>query len=185
MASAEQLLHEAQYAFHSISFGESRENRRNASRAKSLCRKIIRKFPTSMEAAEAHEILRRLGEEAYSSKLEAQHRHVPQTHHHRVPSPESQRTFIVHEDVESLDWAGLVAWVFMLPKVILVMIAFAGLVLFGIFGPFLLVVLIAFVALTSPVRRMLKPEQRKDLDAFVARANATIAEYRESGGGML
>jgi hypothetical protein len=36
MANAEQLLNEAQYAFQSVSYGESRDNKRNASRAKSL-----------------------------------------------------------------------------------------------------------------------------------------------------
>jgi len=42
MASVEQLLNEAQYAFQRVSFGESRDNERNASRASSLCKKIIR-----------------------------------------------------------------------------------------------------------------------------------------------
>ena len=78
MASAEKLLHEAQFAFQSISFGESRANNRNRSRAMSLCKKIIRKYPASMEAAEAHAVLRRLGEEAYSSKMQVQHVHTSQ-----------------------------------------------------------------------------------------------------------
>ena len=82
MASAEKLLHEAQFAFQSISFGETPENKRNASRAKSLSLKIIRKHPNSMEASEAHAILRRLGEEAYSSKMSKQHQHIPQSVHH-------------------------------------------------------------------------------------------------------
>jgi len=176
MASAEQLLHEAQYAFHSISFGQSRENKRNASRAGSLCRKIIRKYPTRMEAAEAHAILRRLGEEAYSSKIQARHRHTSQAAHHRTP--EAERTFIVENDVEPLDWGGLIAWFFMLPKAALGAILLAGLFLFGIFGPLLLVPLVAFLFLTSPFRRLLKPQQRNDLDTFIARANASIAERR-------
>lgn len=178
MASAEQLLHEAQYAFSCISFGESRDNRRNASRARSLCRKIIRKYPTSTEAAEAHAVLRRLGDEAYTSKIQLQHRHVSQSVHHRPQTPEAQRTFIVEDEVETLDWGGLVALLLALPKAALVVIALLGLLLFGIFGPLLLLPLVAFVFLGTPIRRVLKPEHRKDLDNLVARANAFIAGQR-------
>ena len=145
MASAEKLLHDAQYAFHSISFGE----------------------------------------EAYASNIRLQHRHVSPSAHHAKPAVASQRTFVVEDDVESLDWGGLIAWLFMLPKLVLGFLAFAALILFSVFGPFLLLPLIAFVVLTSPFRKMLKPEDRKDLDSFVARTNESIAEHRESGGGML
>ena len=69
MASAEHLLNEAHYAFANISYGESRANKRNAARAKSLCRKIIRRFPDSTEASEARAILRRLGEESPVSPM--------------------------------------------------------------------------------------------------------------------
>ena len=180
MASAEHLLHEAQYAFQSISFGESRENARNRSRAKSLSNKIIRKFPASMEAAEAHAILRRLGEEAYASKLKSQHRHVSQsTHHGPPPTPEPQSTFTGNAETEILNWTGLFGRLFMLPKIVLAMIAFAGFFLFGILGPFLFVPLVVFMLLTGRFRRTLKPEQRKEIDAFVARANAYIAAQHE------
>ena len=110
MASAEHLLHEAQYAFQSISFGESRENARNRSRAKSLSNKIIRKFPASMEVAEAHAILRRLGEEAYASKLKLQHQHVSRSTHHRPPpsTPEPQSIFTGSAEIETLNWTGLI-----------------------------------------------------------------------------
>jgi hypothetical protein len=173
MASAEHLLHEAQYAFQSTSFGESRENARNRSRATSLCKKIIRKFPTSMEAAQAHALLKRLGEEAYSSKMKSQHRHEPQITHHRKP------TSAPNPEMETFNWAGLFGWLFMLPKVVLAMIVFAGFFLFGFLGPFLFVPLVAFVLLTGPFRQMLKPEQRREMNAFVARANAFIEEQRQ------
>lgn len=180
MASAEHLLHEAQYAFQSISFGESRENTRNASRAKSLCNKIIRKFPATIEAGEAHAILRRLGAEAYIAKLQSQHRHVPQSTHHRapLPAPQSQSKFVSDSGLESLNWTGLVTRLFMLPKTVLAMIAFAGIFLFGIVGPFLFLPLIAFVLLTGPFRKILKPEQRENLNAFVVQANAFIESER-------
>lgn len=180
MASAEHLLHEAQYAFQSISFGETRENARNRSRAKSLSNKIIRKFPASMEAAEAHAILRRLGEEAYSSAMKSQHRHVSQNTHHRPPpTPEPQGMLTGNAETEILNWGGLIGRLFMLPKTVLAMIAFAGFFLFGILGPFLFVPLVLFVLLTGRFRRMLKPEQRKEIDAFVARANVYIAAQHE------
>ena len=184
MASADKLLHEAQYAFQCISFGESFANTRNAAKAKSLCRKIIRKYPGSMEASEAHALLRRLGEEAYTSRLAVQHRHVPQATHHQAratttrKTPDQQRTFIVHDDAETLDWAGLVGWLFSIPKVALALIIFAGFFLFGLFGAFLFLPLIAFVLFTGPFRQMLKQEQRDSLNALVQRINALIAERR-------
>ena len=178
MANAEKLLHEAQYAFQCISFGETPENRRNAAKATSLCKKIIRKYPASMEASEAHALLRRLGEEAYSSKLSKRHRHVSQATHHQAPSPtpEQQRTFIVHDEIEALDWGALVKLIFTVPKVVLGLIVFVGLILFGLFGPFLFVPLIAFVLFTGPFRQMLKQEQRNNLNALVQRINAFVAE---------
>lgn len=180
MANAEKLLHEAQYAFQCISFGESRENRRNRSRATSLCKKIIRKYPDSMEASEAHAVLRRLGEEAYSSKLAVQHRHTSQAEHHRAPTPKptpaSQTTFITDDGVEALDWGGLIKWLFTVPKYVFGLIAFAGIFLFGILGPFLFLPLIAFVFLTGPFRKTMKQEQREQLNMFVKRVNAHVAE---------
>ncbi|MGI9248077.1 MAG: hypothetical protein ACR2QI_03630 [Woeseiaceae bacterium] len=182
MATAEQLLNEAQYAFQSIGFGESRENTRNASRANSLCNKIIRRFPTSNEAAEAHAILRRLGEEAYSSELTSQHQHASQNIHHRQPrsAPDLQRMATRQGELETLNWSGLISWLSTMPKIVLFMIAFAGFFLFGFLGPFLLVPLVAFVLLTGPFRQMLKPEQRKELDAFIVRANNFITKQRNA-----
>ena len=182
MASAEHLLHEAQFAFQSISFGESRENTRNRSRANSLCMKIIRKYPTSMEAGEAHAILRRLGEEAYASKMKVQHRHVEQSVHHRAPSLSFQPQAMIagkgNDNVEALNWSGLVGLVFTLPKAVIGIIAFAGFFLFGILGPFLFIPLGLFVLLTGPFRQMLKPEQRREMNAFVVRVNDYIETRR-------
>ena len=188
MASAEHLLHEAQFAFQSISFGESRGNTRNASRARSLCRKIISKYAGSMEAGEAHAILRRLGDEAYQSKMAVQHRHISQAEHHgakalerakaRTPVPEPLITFGDDDTAETLDWGGLVSLILLAPKITIALIAFAGLFLFGIFGPFLFIPLVAFVLLTGPFRRSMKSEQRRNLNEFVKRTNAYIAERR-------
>ena len=184
MASAEKLLHEAQFAFQSISFGESRANDRNRSRASSLCRKIIRRHPATMEAAEAHAILRRLGEEAYASKMQAQHVHTSQREHHQTPEPGPQMRLGEDVGTEAFNWAGLMSLLFMLPKLVLGIGAFAAFLLFGIFGWFIFLPLVAFVLLTGPFRQMLKPEQRREMNTFVAKANAFIEEQRRKGGGF-
>ena len=193
MADADSLLHDAQYAFSCITFGDSPDNRRHAARAKSLCNKIIRRFPASFHADEAHAILRRLGEEAYVSKMPARHRHVTQAKHHAdpkplarprasrpVPAPRASQPVPVQsvdEDVR-LDWGGLVAIVLGAPKVLLIMIFVAAAFLYGIFGPLLVVPLVVLVLLTGPFRSTLKREQRRQMNEFVRRVNAYIAERR-------
>jgi hypothetical protein len=182
MASAEQLLNEAQYAFQSISFGESPDNRRNASRARSLCKKIIRKFPTGYEAAEAHAILRRLGDEAYTSKMGVTHRHMDPVTHHTAPTATAspQDKLLRNFDTVPLNWTGLLSALLAMPKVALSVIAIVGLILFGFFGTFLFLPLIAFVLLTGPFRQILNPKQRRDVNVFVTKANAYIEERRKS-----
>ena len=191
MATAEHLLHEAQFAFLSISSGQSRDNRRNADRARSISKKIIRKWPTSKEASEAHAILRRLGDEAYTSAINATHIHITQAEHHQRPSsadqfqqPSStgqpQSLLPVRGDVETLNWGRLFAWLFDLPKAVLFVIAAVGFFLLMIFGPFLVFLLFGFVLLTGPFRQMLKPKQRKEMNAFVVRANEFIAQHQKS-----
>jgi len=182
MASAEQLLNEAQYAFQSISSGESRDNRRNASRANSLCRKIIRKFPTSTEAAAAHGILRRLGEEAYTSSLDLQHRHSTEHTFHEAPSPASQQRITQDDETVVVDWRGLLNLIFNTPKSSLAVVGTVAFVLFAFLGPFLLIPLIAFVIFTGRVRQQLKPMQRQKMNEFIARANTYVEERRKTGG---
>ncbi len=190
MVNAEQLLNEAQYAFQSVSYGESRDNKRNASRAANLCKKIIRKFPTSSYAAEAHAILRRLGEEAYTSHLKVEHRHTTQAEHHTVatpmprPKPKTSARSTHHDEMVPLNWVGLLAVIAVTSKTVLAVIAFFGILLFGLFGPLLLLPFIAFVLLTGPGRQLLKPQQRRNMNVFVARANAYIEERRRSGTGI-
>ena len=184
MASAEKLLREAQFAFQSISFGESRANDRNTSRASSLCRKIIRKYPGSMEAGEAHAILRRLGEEAYTSKMQVQHVHTSPRENHQAPRPDPEIRLDEDVEMEVFNWAGLMSLLFMMPKLVFGIGAFAAFLLFGLFGWFIFLPLVAFVLLTGPFRQMLKPEQRREVNTFVAKANAFIEEQRQKGGGF-
>ena len=60
MAGADELLRDAQYAVQCISHGDTRENRAYSARAKSLAKKIISRYPASMEASQARAILDRL-----------------------------------------------------------------------------------------------------------------------------
>jgi len=181
MANAEKLLHEAQYAFASISFGESVSNRRHAFRAKTLCRKIVRQFPGSTEAYEAHAILRRLGEEAYTSNLSVRHAHQPQAENlrgqaerprHTKRQPETTITSM--EEVAELDWSAVLRWLASRPLSILVGVAVAAVFLFNIFGPFLLLPLIV-LGFTGPLRRLLNLQQRDAFDALIKRVNAYVA----------
>ena len=186
MASAEQLLNEAQYAFANISFGESLANMRYAARAKLLCRKIIHKFPATTEASEAHAILRRLGEEAYTSKMPVRHRHGPKSERHDswkpLAVPRTARGDLRTKQGSALNWGGLVGLLLSLPKSILGALIVAGFLLFPIFGWLLLVPLFALVPFTGPFRKLLNPGERDQLDAAVARINAFIDERRRPGG---
>lgn len=188
MASAEKLLNDAQYAFQSISSGESPDNKRNASRATSLCKRIIRKFPTSTEASEAHAILRRLGEEAYRSHLNVEHRHTTQAEHHAAPKPKANPQPLAgpayNDDAVPFNWTGLLAVIAATSNTVLAVIAFFMLLLFGIFGPFMFLALIALVLLTGPFRKTMKPIQRQQMNEFIVRANAYIEERRKSGKGF-
>ena len=182
MASVEQLLNEAQYAFQSINSGESRDNRRNASRARSLCRKIIRKFPTSTEAVSAHSVLKRLGDEAFSPGHSSQShdgaKHTP----FKVSSAAPQQRRSQIDGSVDLDWSGLLLLVWNAPKVVVAAVGFLAFVLFGILGPFFLLPLIAFVLFTGPFKQQLQPEQLQKVDEFTSRINAYIAERRKTGG---
>jgi hypothetical protein len=186
MASAEQLLNEAQYAFANISFGESLANARYAARAKSMCRRIIRSFPTTTEAQEAHAILRRLGEESYTAEMPIRHSHPqPSTHDKKwTPRAPAQTSSAGRQSArgDTLDWTGLLGLLFGLPKALLFAFIAAGFVLFSIFGWFVVVPLVALALFSGPFRSLLQPAQRSQLDDVVARINAFIDERRGSGG---
>lgn len=185
MASAERLLNEAHYAFASITYGESLANTRHAARAKSLCQKILRRYPESMEAREALAILRRLGEESYVSTLPDQHRHMTRASHHLgkeqgvAPVPAANAA-----GSPAFDWSGLLAVILMTPKIVLGILGAVGVALFAFLGPIVLVALVALVVLTGPFRSMLAPAQRKQVDELIVRANEFITERRRSGSGL-
>lgn len=187
MASAEKLLHDAQYAFHSISFGESSANSRNRRRASRLARKIIRKFPTSPETSEAHAILRRLGEEAYVSNLNRVHRHSQRTRVVAAPvattrdsSAKPQKLTSVNHETVPLDWNGLISVLAKLPKTLWGVFAFLALVFFNFLGFFVLLPLLVILLFTGPFRGLLQPRQREEMNKLIIRANAMIDEQLRS-----
>lgn len=185
MASAEQLLNEAHFAFSSITAGDSRDNRRNAARARSLCKKIFRKYPGSSEAVVAHGIMMRLGVEAFPARIEVEHQHQDHADSHSASTPVT--TIVasgVDEETVPFDWAGLLAVILVTSKTVLGAIGFAGLVLFSILGPFLLLPLLGMLLLTVPARQLLQPGQRQEVNKFVVQANAWIKERREAGTGL-
>ncbi len=197
MASAEQLLNEAQYAFNSVGPGGNRSDRRNASRASRLARKIIRKYPTTTEAAVAHSLLRRLGEEAFLPKLPVVHRHAEHSQSHGTPEPtrvEQTSSAAAHwaptgragqfEDTVSLDWAGLLRVILATPKIVLGVLLALGLFLFGIFGWLILLPLLLLVILTTPARAFLVRKQRRDINQFMIQANAWIDKKLQEGSGL-
>ena len=185
MASAEHLLNEAHYAFASISYGESLSNKRNAARASSLCRKIMRRYPATMEASEARAILRRLGEESYVSTLPDRHQHMTEASHHLGnEEPAVSRTVSVAHGSPAFDWSGLIAVILMTPKLLLGILGALAFALFALFGPIVFVALAVLVVLTGPFRSLLSPVQRKQVDEFIVRTNEFIAERRRSGTGL-
>jgi hypothetical protein len=186
MSDAEQLLNEAQYAFASITAGESSENRRNAARAKSLCKKIFRKYPGTSEAVVAHGIMMRLGEEAFMSHIEVEHVHETHDTAHSSSStsivPQVRTAY--DEETVSFDWAGLLALILKTPRTILVVFGFLAVVLFGILGTFVFVPLVLFAIFTGPFRSLMKPAQRQEMNKFIVRANAWIEAQRKKGRGL-
>jgi len=61
VVSADELIREAQHAFRNISHG-STDERKYRARAMRYAKRVIRKYPTSIEASQARTILRQLDE---------------------------------------------------------------------------------------------------------------------------
>ena len=187
MASAEKLLNEAQYALNSVGPGGSRSDRRNASRASRLARKIIRKYPGSSEAAEARSILKRLGEEAFLPKMPLVHQHAEHSDSQRTPEPgEASPMGRINqfEDTVTLDWSGLLSVILATPKILLGVMVVAGLFLFSVFGWFLVLPFLLLVFLVSPARALLQRKQRNDINTFVVQANEWIDRKIQEGRGL-
>ena len=186
--NAEQLLHEAQYAFNNISFGDNRQNRRNASRARSLARKVIARFPETTEAYVARGILRRLGDEAYAEVSDHKHA-LPRTvsgqerHQRHAFGSQQNPTTASSENgasVESIDWGGLIGLLLRLPKATLAVAAFLLFVGFGLLGGLLFFPLIAFALAVGPLRHFFPSNRRRQIDTLIVRINQLIEAGRSA-----
>lgn len=153
--SAEELLREAQYKFLCISYGDTPENRKNASRATNLAKKIIRRYPTSKEAPQANDLLISLGNEHYAAQFKKQH----SSHNRQEPAHDHSDLIKRSTGVKSLkeysdgpiSWTTLWNGVLGLQVNFLIMgatIAFFFVLLFGFFLP---IVALAFFALMRPL----------------------------------
>ena len=90
MADADHLLREAQYALQNVSHG-STDSKKHAAKAKSLARRIIRKYPDSQEVSSARSILEQLGERVQAPEFQDQHVHAtPVGQHHDQSHPWAQ-----------------------------------------------------------------------------------------------
>ena len=175
MASAEKLLLEAEFAFRNISPGSTDEKKFTA-RAKRYASTLVRKYPASSEAQQAHSILRHLGVgystvKSRSSKRRSASRspHADHTseasHRHELKLPkQSARGSLVVADVRDGSrkkrnlnedsWENI--WQVFLgvshnnKKVLAFLLMFALLII-G-FTPFLLVFLLYYVAQPALIR---------------------------------
>jgi hypothetical protein len=92
LSDANELLLEAQFALQNVGYG-STDSKKYAAEAKSLARRIIRKYPDSREVAAARSILEQLGERVPVPKIQDQHVHTtPVEQHHHQSHPQAQET---------------------------------------------------------------------------------------------
>lgn len=182
--SAEELLREAQYAFQCISFGDTRDNRKNASRATRYAKKIIRKYPTSSEARQANDLLIRLGNEHYAQQFRQQHRtHSPsETLHDHSDLKRRPSVVVSLEDYSSepIAWSTLWNGVLGLKANFLVMGATIVFFFVLIFGFFLPIVAFAFFALMRPLSKQNSPEARTARNRLMQLANAWLQKNQRS-----
>ena len=82
MSDASELLREAQYALQNVSYG-STDSKKHAAEAKSLARRIIRKYPDSREVAAAWSILEQLGERVPAPTAQDQQVHAASVEHYQ------------------------------------------------------------------------------------------------------
>lgn len=158
MASAEELIREAQFAFHNVGPG-STDEARNRARAKRFARRILRQYPTSSEAQQARAILSQLDME-YA--LSADTSSVSQKKHSPAPalmpskSSPGDVTTLASETGDS-GWKQLWQLFSELPRLkrkVLVSVLML-LVLFLAFTPFLYVFLIILFIKRDALREQL------------------------------
>jgi len=82
VSDAADMLREAQYEFQNVSPG-AMDSKKHAAKAKSLARRIIRKYPDSYEATAAQSLLANLGERVSVPKPRNRHIHAQGNERHK------------------------------------------------------------------------------------------------------
>ena len=187
MAGAEELFHEAQHEFNSITYETSRKNRRHAKKARSLSKKILARYPGTPEAQMAASFLWRLGDETYAKQFQHQHTSqdarlesspdMPHRHELKTPLLSSHSSGEVPASGSEsaapaqLDWARLISWLFGLPKALQVGLVAGAVFLFSVFGFLILLPLVVFILATGPLRSVIGTENQRQLDSVIAGIN--------------
>ena len=186
MASADELMRDAQYAFQNISFADTPDNRKNSARALSLAAKVVRKYPNSPEASVARSILRRLGDETYAVKFSIQHSHATSAENsHAHTNSESPDVNLFEPSGsaqgrrEQLDWQRLTALVSKLPRTGWLIFAFLGIIFFALFGVFLLIPFVMLVLFASPMRTIFPAKNQQAADEVIRKINAWLREQEQ------
>tara|TARA_R110002096_G_scaffold29497_12_gene88761 strand:+ start:4167 stop:4706 length:540 start_codon:yes stop_codon:yes gene_type:complete len=157
MASAEELIREAQFAFHNVGPG-STDEKRNRARAKKFAKRVLRRYPVSPEAQQARAILAQLDVEYAiaadtSAVSQKKHRLAPALSQSAAAS--EARTFVTQDGDSS--WGHLWQLFSELPqlqkKVLLSVLTLF--VLFVVFTPFLFVFLIILFVKRDAMRDLL------------------------------
>ena len=161
MADAGELIREAQHALQNVSPG-SRDERKYAARAKKYARRVIRKYPTSVEAVQAREILGHLGIIQVPAKVrisphkdhtpEPPHQHDLRTRKTAAARPNATKDVTKADSWQQL-WQTFLELSYSKKKVL----AFAAVFVFLVFSymPFLFVFLSFYVFQPALIRRHL------------------------------
>ena len=158
MASAEELIREAQFAFHNVGPG-STDDKRNRARAKKFAKRVLRRYPVSPEAQQARAILSQLDVEyalATDTNLVSGKKHSPAPALiQSVSSSSEARTFVTHDG--NSDWKDLWQLFSELPQLQKKILSFVltFIVLFLVFTPFLFVFLIILFIKRDALRDLL------------------------------
>ena len=154
MASAEELIREAYFAFQSMTPGATDESRHRA-RAKKLAMRILRKYPVSIEAKQARSILTQMKVDHAATRFVDTHSHSSETRPLAItaestdykPSVESNGT-----DWKSL-WRLFAELPYLQKRILTFILLF--LILFAAFTPFVLIFAILLIVKRNSVRPLL------------------------------
>ncbi len=145
MASADELLRDAQFAFQNIGAG-STDERKYTARAQRIAKRIVRAYPDSIEATQARSILHSLGiaEQLQEPGLASALLKKSSTHIHQFGkrSKQAVRAAPSGDDWASV-WQRFAALPYLRKRIFLAIVAF--LILLISFTPFLLLFVVFYV----------------------------------------